>query len=205
MTRPRTLVSFAVLAGALACGSDGTGPQPGVKTDAELRVVRTSADAPPLVTTSASFYARKGQNREVRMYYRPEAGFVDSTEFLRFKVPDESLELRPDGSTIAMGDSVLITVTVIDATKLIVDFQPAGLRFAATKPAELKLSFAEGDDDLVPDGVIDAADAAARLRLAIWRRETIADPWVRLSSMLSVGTGEVEADIVGFTNYAIAY
>lgn len=205
MTRPRTLFTLAVSAGLLACGNDGTGPGDDVKTDAELTVLRTAASAPPLVATTASFYALKGQNREVRLFYRPAPGSLDSTEFLRFKVPDESLDRRPDGSVIATGDSVLITVTVLDVAKLIVDFQPAGLRFAASKPAELKLSFAEADGDLDDDGDIDGDDVAAESRLAIWRRETIADPWVRLSSVLSVSRDEVEATITGFTNYAIAY
>lgn len=205
MTRPRTLFTLAVATGLLACGNDGTGPGDDVKTDAELTVLRTAASAPPLVATTASFYALKGENREVRLYYRPAPGSLDSTEFLRFKVPDESLDRRPDGSVIANGDSVLITVTVLDAAKLIVDFQPAGLRFAASKPAELKLSFAEADGDLDDDGDIDGDDVAAESRLAIWRRETIADPWVRLSSVLSVSRDEVEATITGFTNYAIAY
>lgn len=205
MTRPRTLFTLAVSAGLLACGNDGTGPGDDVKTDAELTVLRTAASAPPLVATTASFYALKGQNREVRLFYRPAPGSLDSTEFLRFKVPDESLDRRPDGSVIANGDSVLITVTVLDVAKLIVDFQPAGLRFAASKPAELKLSFAEADGDLDDDGDIDGDDVAAESRLAIWRRETIADPWVRLSSVLSVSRDEVEATITGFTNYAIAY
>ena len=205
MTRARTCFTLAVSAGLLACGTDGTGPGDGVKTDAELTVLRTAVSAPPLVATTASFYALKGENREVRLYYRPASGSLDSTEFLRFKVPDESLDRRPDGSVIANGDSVLITVTVLDAAKLIVDFQPAGLRFAATKPAELKLSFAEADDDINDDGDVNGEDDVAKAQLAIWRRETIADPWVRLSSVLSVTTDEVEADITGFTNYAIAY
>lgn len=198
-------LNLAVSAGLLACGNDGTGPGDDVKSDAELNVVRTSPSAPPLVATTASFYALKGENREVRLYYRPAFGSLDSTEFLRFKVPDESLDRRPDGSAIAVGDSVLITVTVLDASKLIVDFQPAGLRFSAAKPAELKLGFGEADDDLDDDGDIDNDDVAAESRLAIWRRETIAEPWVRLSSVLSVSTDEVEAAITGFTNYAIAY
>lgn len=204
MTRARILVSLVMLAGALACGGDGTGPD-GVKTDAELNVLRSSPDAPPLVATTASFYARKGQDRELRIYYRPALGATDSTEFLRFKVSEKSLDRRPDGSAIAAGDSVLITVTVIDATRLIVDFQPAGLRFAAGEPADLKLSFAQADDDIDDDGDVDGEDDAAKTLLAIWRRETILDPWVRLSSALSVSTDEVEANITGFTNYAIAY
>lgn len=205
MTRARTLLTLAVSAGLLACGNDGTGPRDNVKTDAELNVVRASPSAPPLVATTASFYALKGENREVRLYYRPAPGSLDSTEFLRFKVPDESLDRRPDGSMIAVGDSILITVAVLDVSKLLVDFQPAGLRFAAIKPAELKLSFGEADDDLDDDGDIDGDDVAAEARLAIWRRETIADPWVRLSSVLNVSSDEVEAAITGFTNYAIAY
>lgn len=205
MNRSGMLVSLTMLAGLLACGSDGTGPRDVVKTDAELNVLRSSPTAPPLVTTTASFYARKGEGRELRMYYRPEAGATDSTEFLRFQVNASSLDRRPDGSLVADGDSVLISVTVIDASRLVVDFQPSGLRFSATDPPELRLSFAEANGDINEDGIVDGEDDSAKAQLAIWRRETIADPWVRLASALSVSSSDVRADITGFTNYAIAY
>ena len=40
-----------------------------------------------------------GDNREVRLYYRPRAGRNDSTEYLRFRVKNKSLLRRPDGTT----------------------------------------------------------------------------------------------------------
>ena len=100
---------------------------------------------------------------------------------------------------------MLITVSVIDLANLIVDFQPSGLRFRADEPARLKFKFAETDDDLDEDGDVDAEDQLHETELAIWKRESVGDPWVRLSSNLEVELDQIEADILGFTNYAIAY
>ena len=39
----------------------------------------------------------------------------------------------------------------------------------------------------------------------VWRRETASAPWTRVASRVAVGAHEVEADIGGFTGYAIAW
>jgi hypothetical protein len=56
----------------------------------------------------------RGEDSKVFMYYAPRPGDDDSTEFLRFRVRDRSLFERPDGSPIAVGDSILITIVVVD-------------------------------------------------------------------------------------------
>jgi hypothetical protein len=48
-------------------------------------------------------------------------------------------------------------------------------------------------------------DARLKSELAIWRQELLADPFVRLGSVNSEGLEEIEAKILGFTRYAIAY
>ena len=73
------------------------------------------------------------------------------------------------------------------------------------KPAELKISFEEADEDVNGDGEVDDEDAAIVPQLAIWRRERTGDPWMKLSSVVEVGTHEVKAFIGGFTGYAIAW
>lgn len=192
------------LAATLLLGCTSDGPAPPIQSF-NPRFLRAAADAPPVANPVLSFYAKKGTDAEVFMYYRPRPGTADSTVFVRFRVDRGSLLSRPDGSAIATGDSVLITITLTDPQNLLLDMQPAGLRFSVLEPAEIKISFLEADDDLNDDGKVDASDAAAQAALAIWRRESAGLPWFRMASIVEVGTHEVEALVTGFTGYAIAW
>lgn len=196
------LLSAAVLG---ACGDEPTDPDPDIRPTEALRFLRPAPDAPPLANPEVSFWAKRGDSREVVIHYRPRPGRTDSTEFMRFRVPDETLDRRPDGTAIQLGDSVLITVRVVDPARLILDFQPSGLRFTPTKPARLKITFAEANDDLDGDGDVDSSDDSIEGKLAIWRQEAPGQPWFRLASIRHFETDEVEADLAGFTGYAIAF
>jgi hypothetical protein len=96
-------------------------------------------------------------------------------------------------------------VTLVDAERLIVDCQPAGLRFSADHPATLKMSFGEADPDVNGDGAITAADTTIERTFRIWRRESLSDPWVAQSSLVELGLDEVRSKVFGFSGYAIAY
>ena len=52
---------------------------------------------------------------------------------------------------------------------------------------------------------MDSDDSAAERRIAIWRQELPGQPWVRLSSRVELSLDEVEADILSFTSYALAF
>lgn len=198
----RSLPAIAVLAVVASC-RDSTGPEQ--RQSSELHFLRFAANAPAILDVQASFWAKRGEDRELRMRYEPLPGTSESEEFLRFSVPAEALAARPDGTSIAVGDSVLITVTVVNLQELIFDFQPSGLRFNASKPARLKIQYSHADEDLDGDGDVDAEDATLETRIALWKRETSTAPWTRLSDLLHVETDEVEADIRGFTGYALAF
>ncbi|MEP6992337.1 MAG: hypothetical protein ABJA80_15505 [bacterium] len=170
-----------------------------------LRLLTVSISAPPLATTVASFYAVRGRNAGVDLWYRATPGRSDSTKFLEFRLDGASLDRRPDGTPIADGDSVRITLTVTDATHLIVDFQPSGLRFATRNPARLKMFFTEVGDDLDHNGRVDAEDDAIAQQLSIWRQETLGAPWFKVSSVVVKDNKELDADLAGFTGYAAAY
>ena len=212
MRTPRSAHSLAialstVLFGALAgCGSDGAlSPDGDIRSADELHFLRPAADAPPLANPVLSFYAKRGVDREAFMYYQSRPGRSDSSVFMRFKVSATSLDRRPDGSVIQMGDSVLITIRLADPARLILDFQPSGLRFSASQPADLKLDFRESSHDFDGDGDQDADDDRAKTALRIWKQEAPGLPWVRLASVTDFSLEELEADILGFTGYAIAY
>jgi hypothetical protein len=182
-----------------ACAGDSTAPEP-QRNESDLHFVRLSTTAPPLGATVVTFWAKRGTDREVRIGYQGS-----SEDYVRLRVGKDALSQRPDGSTIAVGDSVLITMTVIDPTKFLVQFQPAGLRFSASSPARLQFEFNQANRDLDGNGVVDATDIALETQLAIWRQEVPGLPWVKLSSKVEVEINEVSADLSGFSGYALAY
>jgi hypothetical protein len=183
------VVAVAGLLGGLASAcSDPTEPV------RELRFVRFS-EAEPAVAVVDSFYAVKGDNRRLELRHRqPDGG--EGAHFLRFDVHGDALHRYPDGRLFAEGDSVLIRV-VIDPNGLFVfTFSPSGLEFSASRPAELRIRYADADDAVV--GGIDED------RLSIWRRHAPADPWVQLLSVKDLSLKELRADVFGFTSFALA-
>jgi hypothetical protein len=96
-------------------------------------------------------------------------------------------------------------MTVVDAERLIVQFEPAGLQFAAGRPARLKLDYTEASEDINDDGHVDGGDSTLKALLSIFREEQPGDPWFQLSSLSIEASSEVEADITGFTRYAIGF
>ncbi len=213
MVRRHVALSAVCLALVTACTSEPVGvrgdlPRSAVKNIAPAegpRFLRPAPDAPPLAQTRVRFHAVRGETRQVRIMYHARPGASDSTEFLRFEVPSQSLWRRPNGRLVAVGDSVLIRLTVIDTVRLIVMFEPTGLRFTPEHPAHLRMSYAETDDDIDRDGDVDAMDDALELNLRIWRQEEIGDPFVALESLVDKMREVVSASISGFTNYAIGY
>lgn len=189
--------------GFSAC-SDSTSPGETTRDPAELNVVRLDPVAPPLFNPVDSFYAKKGEDREVRIYFQDEVG-GSGEEFLRLSVSAPSLLARPDGTPFLNGDSVLIKVSITDPTRILFDMEPAGLTFDPTRPAELKIEYAHADHDFNEDGSVNLADDQIKHILSIWRQETLADPFVRLGSVNEESLEEMSAEILGFTRYAIAY
>jgi len=199
------MVRLGVLLFAAALVSCGESTSPEGKQTDELRFLRLDPTAPPLVTQRDSFYAKVGEDRELRMYFRPRPLENDSTEFLRFRVDAGALSRRPDGSSFAVNDSILITITMIDLSRLILDFQPSGLRFNPQRPAQLKIRYENADHDFDEDGDEDDGDLRLEGTFNIWRRENATQPWFPLGSIRHLEIDEVEADILGFTNHALAY
>ena len=197
-------LAFAAALSIPGCsGSDIAAPEQ--RPVDKLKFLMVRADAPPLATTVTSFYAVRGRNAGVDIWYRPAPGSKDSTKVLEFRLDNVSLDRRPDGTAFADGDSVRITLTVTDASRLIVDFQPSGLRFTAKTPARMKMFFSQVGDDLDGDGKVDGNDDAIEQQLSIWRQETLGAPWFKVSSAVIKSNKEIDADLGGFTGYAAAY
>jgi hypothetical protein len=191
----RLTIFLAAVAFVSGCGDSAAPTKP---TD-QLNFLRLAATAPPYLNATDSFWAVKGSSRSIRIY------FADSTPLLRFTVPSQALTTLPDGTPIANGDSLLIHLTVIDPVHMIVQFEPSGLQFSVTDPARLRFYFAEADHDVNDDGNVDGADSTAITMLHLWRQESIGLPWLQLGTTVNVDDEEVDVDIFGFTNYALAY
>lgn len=198
------LIFLALLAGLGAC-SDSTNPGDTNKPPAQLTVVRLAPSSAPLFNSPDSFYAVKGEDRELRIDFQDPATGGAGEEFLRLRVRPGSLLSRPDGSPFAPGDSVLITVRVVDPTQILFEMEPSGLTFDSAEPAELKIHYDHADHDFNDDGTIDVFDARLKSQLAIWKQELPTDPFVRLGSVNVEESEEINADVLGFTRYAIAY
>jgi hypothetical protein len=164
-----------------------------------------AAGAPPASTTLVAFWAVQGKDRVGEIWYHAAPGDNDSTRMVRLRVRKKAQIVRPDGTLLAPGDSIRITMQVIDPVTLNTQFEPSGLRFVGNEAADLTVWYPHSDLDLTHDGVIDAADRAIELTFSIFRQEGAGAPWLRVTSVVTPSGHEVEAAIGGFTNYVIAY
>src|SRR5580765_4448897 len=110
-TRPPLMLVAVLLAGIAGCSSS-TAPNDTTRPPTELNVIRLDASSRPLFNAADSFYAKKGEDRELRIFFQDDVG-GQGEEFLRLRVDAPTLLARPDGTLFAPGDSVLITVRVV--------------------------------------------------------------------------------------------
>jgi len=199
----RLISALAILASAAAC-SNSNGPM-STPPRATLNVVVQDSTYKPILSAQGTFYAKVGEHREVRLVYQGSTPADSGAEFLRFEVPTNGLYRRPDGTSFGPGDSILITVTVVDAKKFLFDFQPSGLQFNPSDPARLKVEYHYADPDFNGDGTIDSTDAAIEAMLELWRREPPDTLWNQTAAVRSLALEEFDADIFSFSQYAVAW
>jgi hypothetical protein len=163
-------------------------------------VIRLPLIHQALLTDSVQFWAVKGQDREGALQ------FVGLEDFLRLRVKPQSLQARPDGSPIADGDSVLITIKATGDSVLF-SLEPSGLTFSAAEPAELKIEYGQVGDDFNHDGSVTQIDTMLRSQLAIYRQPTPGAPFTRITTTAENDESleEIEAKLTGFSRYAISY
>lgn len=181
---------------AIGCSEPTAPPLPDALPESALTFLRFAAAAPPPADTVVSFWALRGEDRGVRIRFQPEPGEDEGEEFLDFEVSGQSLFRDPDGRAFVRGDSVLITIHLVDPARFVFQFEPAGLQFDPDHPAELEVSYAHADPDVDRDG--------ADLEFGFWRQEREGDLWYRMGTVFIEDLSEVEAAIRGFTRYALA-
>ena len=193
---PLTLVLVAA-----GC-TDQTGPSPAAVPAPLAAVVpmpppgthilRQSPAAPRLQTYQVSFWAKRGTQTTV---FDP---------FLRFRIPINGLVAGAGGVPLARGDSVRITLT-IDTVLFNVDFQPSGVLFSTSSPAQLGIWYQDANPDLNGDAVVDALDETLKEQLAIWYRGTRSDAWRQLWSKNDTTQELVTAALYHFSQYAVSW
>ena len=190
-------------AAALVSCSDSSGPS--TVPDAALHIITQAATAPALAATQASFWAKVGEDRQLRLAYKGRTSTDSGEEFLRFEVPGDGLLRKPDGSAFQVGDSILITITIVDSSRFLFRFEPSGLQFNPAQPARLKVYYYEANPDFNGDGIVNAADTTIEHQLDVWGRESASGPWFRNGSVKFEELDEIDANILSFTEYAIAW
>ncbi len=187
------LTTIALAAGAVAC-NDSSGPtKPIVVPPGALTIVTLPA-APPLCPgqDSVGFWARTDQDREVAIYF-DDGSCTPGEKFLKFEVKSGSLS-NLNGVPFAAVDSVFIWIKPA-ADSVLFDFQPSGLRFNASRPAKLELEYGEAQ----------ITDSTIENQINLWVQEQPGDSLTRVGSIKSEEFDEVQADILGFSRYALAY
>jgi hypothetical protein len=195
MLMKRWCCLFVLGALALGCSDDPTDPDGGVP-EGELVFMRF-ASTNAVTTRQASFWAKRGEDR------RLEIDYADGEEFLEFEVRDESLLRRPDGTVFQNGDSILITVTLDNSDRIILDFQPSGLVFNPLEPAQLEINYQQNDPDIDDDGDHDDDDLDLEAAMRIWQREQAGAPWLPLATV-RIDEDDLRAGVLSFTGFAMA-
>ena len=176
-------------------------PQFSARIDARARRSGTMALTPPLSLDQyqVSFWAVRGESRSVQINYS-SAIDTDTHPFLVLTTTDP--QFVPGVGELAMGDSVLITVSV-DTIKIGVTLEPTGLQFGA--PAQMKIWYGGAGGDLNGDGVADSSDSAIEAKLlGLWTREGDSDPWTQLGASQSLDEKSFTYALPHFCEYVIA-
>lgn len=187
------LVLLLALPAALAACEDpsgGDGPVPGE----DLVFLRPAPNAPHLATYDTSWVAVAGEDYDIRIPY------VTGEDCLRFRLDDDALTRRPNGTPMFDGDTITIRIRLVDAGYFNFEFSPAGIRFA--EPAELRVNYAFAHPDYNGDGEVDEDDDD--FEFGWWRQEMPGQAWERIGSVRVHDVTEVRANINGFTRYALA-
>ena len=168
----------------------------------------TSCGSRPVTRRSGitvdSFMAVKGQGRSTGST-SPMMTAAPARSTSRFKLDGQSLLAYPDGTPFGAGDSVRITIRVVNPDSIYFQFEPAGLTFDPAHPAQLKIEYAETGGDFNEDGTGDARRHRHRAYPGHLAAARASDSFTRLQSIRVEEQEEIDASLLGFTRYAIAY
>lgn len=191
---PTLLLASAFLA---SCRDLTTSVERETVDESELTFVRVDPEAPPLDAYEVSFWAVQGEERQVQISYSTDYG---NGKCLLFRVPADAVMLG-----VAQGDSVRITIRVMDHAQFRFEFLPEGLRFDPEHPAQLEIRYRWADPDYDGDGDVDPRDLLLSETFSLWQKVTTSTAWQRVAGAeRRRDEFEIVAPVVGFTQYALA-
>ena len=168
-----------------------------------LTVVRVDPDAPPLEQASVTFWLVRGQPTEVEIRYLLQDGY--DGKCLRLVIPAEAPLRHADGRMIAAGDSVQVTVRVIDPALFLFEIDPAGVQLNPAHPARLEIRYRWIAQDTDGDGLVNERDNALSNRFRLWAQDPESQLWSAVPSAARFSDiQEIHAPITTFTRYALA-
>jgi len=179
----------------------GSTPEFTAKIDPRVRRSGAMALTPPLSLDNyvVSFWAVRGESRSVQINYSSSID-EETHPFLVLTTTDP--QFVPGVGELAVGDSVLITVTV-DTTKIGIKLEPSGLQFG--EPATMKMWYGGAGGDLNGDGLADATDAQIEATLlGLWYREDSSNPWEQVSASQALEEKLFTYRLPHFSEYAVA-
>lgn len=159
-----------------------------------INILAPAPDAPELQTYSMSFWAVKGQAKTVQINYERKPGQSQAQPFLRVQIPADAMLRRPNGSPIAAGDSIRISID-IERRQFLVHLEPHGLVFRDERPLNLKIWYRYAS---LPRGLDE------RL-LDLNYQPTDGLPWLSLGAQQSTTEDWVSKNLNHFSNYAVAW
>ena len=171
-------------------------------TSRESRARRSgmAAMTPPLSLDqyTVSFWAVRGEARSVQINY---SSTIDNQThpFLSLTTTDPAFV--PGVGEVAVGDSVLITVSV-DTSKIGIRLEPTGLQFGDA--AQLQIWYGGASGDMNGDGIVDSTDADIEATLlGLWYRESD-EPWTPVPASQSLEEKSFTYGLPHFCEYAVA-
>ncbi len=172
--------------------------------ESELTFIRFAPNAPAMMDTIVSLWAVRGESRRVEIRYAPTEAYPNGGICLEFRVPGDALLRHPDGRSVQPGDSVHISIRVVNPSQFKFEFAPAGLQFDPASPAELRINYYWADPDYNGDGVIDSHDDEIYQSFTLWRQERAGEPWSVQTAERDPSSEKLKALLTGFTRYALA-
>lgn len=205
MKRMLLLMGVTAVVTLAGCGNHGTAVKaPDQASQSALKFVQFPPGLLAQIPQEDSMYAVVGQDRKLVLRYAPTDSESEGEEFLSFDVPGDALLKRPDGSSFAPGDSILIHVRLDPQGRFLFEFDPAGLTFSGQHPATLQVNYHRTGGDLNGDGEVDAADSVLKQELGVWKQENAGEPWIKINSTNEQEADQIVAKIYGFTGFCVA-
>jgi hypothetical protein len=155
--------------------------------------------APRLETNDTAFWAVQGSRTSFAVHYlapdleHPESG--DLQKFLKITVPQQTRLVDPNGTPLAVGDSILITLKLSER-EIMVELGPHGTTFV-DEPLELVIWYAYAD--------LSGAGTRTEDDLGLWYQPDPGEPWILLGGSIDLRGDWIVARVDHFSNFAVAW